>query len=426
MSPTRNQNHRAPTAALLLLAALALGCRSNPIFRTARVHSAVPRDPLPPDARAEPAPAMGTPPAALPHPVTGAVALAEAATLGNDAPRLYARFCSLCHGPEGKGYAADNAPSLVSSTFLESATPEFLAASIAQGRPGTAMGAYARAVGGPLLPAQVDALVTWLRRNAPPRISEPAVPPGGNMARGQAFFALKCQKCHGTPAQRATAVHLFNPLLLQQASDDYLVHAIRQGRPGTDMVAWRETLEPLQIADILAYLRSVAQPVAAVATPPAPPPALPWTESPVIHPKGKPADFKLKDGRLVKPEDVHRALQAKRRIVILDARPPSDWLRLHIPGSQSLPYYDMANLDKVPNDGTWVIAYCACPHHASGAVVDELRKRGYAHTAVMDEGIFAYQHKGFEVVVSKDNLPSAAPPPPPALQHGPLPLGPRP
>ncbi len=212
--------HRLALAGMIALVALGVaGCRSNPIFRTARVVSAVPRStsspdvvglPTPPPSNRPPLardPSLPPAPALLPQSATAAVALADAATLGTDAPRIYARFCRLCHGPEAKGYAADNAPSLVSSTFLESASAEFLVASIGRGRPGTAMAGYARAVGGPLDQVQLDALAAWLRRNAPPAVAEPALPTGGNAARGQAFFGIKCQKCHGTPAQRATALH---------------------------------------------------------------------------------------------------------------------------------------------------------------------------------------------------------------------------
>src|SRR3954468_14807207 len=49
---------------------------------------------------------------------------------------LYTRYCVLCHGKELTGYAADNAPSLVTRTFLESATDSFISAAIVDGRPG--------------------------------------------------------------------------------------------------------------------------------------------------------------------------------------------------------------------------------------------------------------------------------------------------
>jgi cytochrome c oxidase cbb3-type subunit 3/ubiquinol-cytochrome c reductase cytochrome c subunit len=71
----------------------------------------------------------------------------------------------------------------------------------------------------------------------------------------------------------------------------------------------------------------------------------------------------------------------------------------------------MHDLDKVPNDGTWIIAYCACPHHVSGVVMEELRKRGYSHTAVLDEGVFAWQQHGHPIVAAPGQLPIPAPPP---------------
>jgi cytochrome c oxidase cbb3-type subunit 3/ubiquinol-cytochrome c reductase cytochrome c subunit len=61
----------------------------------------------------------------------------------------YLRLCAPCHADDGTGYRADHAPSLVNPTFLESATDDFLRASIVFGRPGTSMAAYGKARGGP-------------------------------------------------------------------------------------------------------------------------------------------------------------------------------------------------------------------------------------------------------------------------------------
>lgn len=360
---------------------------------------------------AQPAP-VAAPVAPAPEPVLPAAATPVAvAAAPLDPATAYLKYCSLCHGKEREGYAADNAPSLKSLTFLQSASAQFLKSSIARGRPGTAMAAYGREFGGPLTDPEMDALTSWLRQDAPALLPIDATVAAGDPAQGQALFGQKCAECHGMPTQRATAVHLFNQVFLALASDGFLRHAIVYGRPGTDMDPWAEELKPRQIEDLIVYLRSLA--VAGAAEPPPPPagpPAEPWIASPVLNPAGKHAEFQLKDDRLVTPEAVNQALTQKRRIVIADARAPSDWARLRIPGAVSLPYYDLRNLDKIPNDGTWVIAYCACPHHASGVVVDELRKRGYKHTAVMDEGIFAFQHKGFEVVASDGGVPTPAPP----------------
>lgn len=328
--------------------------------------------------------------------------------------RAYATYCATCHGPAANGYAADNAPSLRSPTFLASATDAFLRAAIERGRPGTAMAAFGRTFGGPLPPAEVAAIVAFLRNGAlEPRELPPGRPPG-DAHRGQAIYDANCARCHGTPVQRQTAVHLANPVLLTTATDGFLRYAIEEGRPPTSMVPWKAALTPAQIDDLIGYLRSLSPsfrtPAALAPAPHGPPP--PRTGPIVLNPKGRAPNFSLKDGLYVSIDQVKQALDAKRRLVIADARAPSDWMNMHIAGAISTPYYDLHTLDDIRNDGTWVVAYCACPHHVSGLVVDELRKRGYPHTAVLDEGIFAWQHKDYPVVTAPGVAPSPAPPPP--------------
>jgi cytochrome c oxidase cbb3-type subunit 3 len=324
--------------------------------------------------------------------------------------QVYTKLCATCHGVGANGYAADNAPSLRTTTFLASASDAFLRAGVTRGRPGTAMAAYGRALGGPLGPDDVESVVAFLRVGGPPHV-EPPSRGGGVAARGKVFYDTLCQRCHGTPTQRSSAVHLANPIFLATASDAFLRFAIESGRPPTSMVPWKDTLRPQQIDDVVAYVRSLA-------VPPAPPPpvAVPWTprHGPfILNPRGRAPAFTLKEDRYVSIDDVKKALDEKRRLVIADARPPSDYQSLHVAGAISTPYYESKALDDLPKDDTWILAYCACPHHVSGQVVDELRKRGYKHTAVIDEGIFAWQHKGYPVVLAPGTLPSAAPPPAP-------------
>ena len=181
------------------------------------------------------------------------------------------------------------------------------------------------------------------------------------------------------------------------------------------MVAGVALLQPKQIDDILAYVRSLAPaPGAAQAMAAAPaPPAIPRGPI-VLNPKGRAPTFTMKEDLYVSIDQVAQALKEKRRLIIADARAPSDYQSLHITGAISTPYYEHTSLDDLPNDGTWVLAYCACPHHVSGEVVAELRKRGYKHTAVIDEGVFAWQQKGYPIVAAPGTLPPPAPPPPPA------------
>jgi cytochrome c oxidase cbb3-type subunit 3 len=331
--------------------------------------------------------------------------------------RVYGQFCATCHGVTGNGYAADNAPSLRSPTFLASASDAFLRDGIARGRPGTAMAAYGRALGGPLGPKEVSAVIAFLRQGAPQRaelsVRAASGDAQGNAKNGKVLYEALCMRCHGTPTQRSSAVHLANPVLLATASDAFLRWAVESGRPPTSMVAWKDTLRPGQIDDVVAYVRSMAVPPGAPpqASPTAGPPA-PRLGPIVLNPKGRLPEFVLKEALYVSIDDVKRALDEKRRLIIADARPPSDYESIHITGAISTPYYDPKSLDDLPKDGTWVLAYCACPHHVSGQVVEELRKRGYKHTAVIDEGIFAWQHKGYPVVAAPGLPPSPAPPPP--------------
>jgi cytochrome c oxidase cbb3-type subunit 3 len=342
---------------------------------------------------------------------------------------IYNRLCATCHGVSGNGYIADNAPSLRSPTFLASATDAFLRVAILRGRPGTAMGAYARTTGGPLDPEDADDVIAFLREHGPP-LEPPLSSRAGDVAQGQVVYEKNCQRCHGTRSQRVSAIHLANPVLLETASDGFLRRAIESGRPPTSMVPWKDALTPKQIDDVVAYVRSLATP--APPPPPAPPqlpPAAPRTGPIVINAKGRAPEFELKEDRYVSIDQVKAALDKKRRMVIVDARGPGEWSNMHIAGAISTPYYDAKALDDIPNDDkTWVLAYCACPHHLSGDVVDALRKRGYKHTAVIDEGVFAWQQKGYPVVAAPGFQPPPAPPPmpkaPPAHVPPPAPAAP--
>ncbi len=286
------------------------------------------------------------------------------------------------------------------------------------------MAGFGKSVGGPLEPAEVDALVTFIRGGAS---APPILPPNaakGDAVNGARLYAAHCETCHGTISRRGNAVHLANPMFLATASDAYLRVAVVAGRPGTPMEAWQGKLGAGEIEDVLTYVRTFAR-----AVPPPPAPGASPVPSPVVpivmNPKGKPPELDLRLGRYASVEDVARAYDDKRRFVLIDARPSSDYLRAHIPGAISVPYFDMHDLDKVPNDGTWVVSYCVCPHEESGRILEELRKRGYANTAILDEGFFVWLDKGHPVEAAEGQLPMAAPPAKP-VPFAPAPLAPPP
>jgi rhodanese-related sulfurtransferase len=187
--------------------------------------------------------------------------------------------------------------------------------------------------------------------------------------------------------------------------------AVVNGRVPTPMPAFQGKLSEQEIDDVVAWLWGFRP---AQATPPVKQTSVPADLPVVINPKGKRPKFTLREQRFVSAEQVKAALDAKQRLVIIDARAASDWVQFHIPGSISGPYHDTAQLERVPNDGTWVVAYCACPHHASGEVVDALRAKKYPNTAVLDEGILFWKDRGYPLVGE------AVPPPAPSSSVKPV------
>lgn len=354
-------------------------------------------------------PDAGPAEAGAPH----ATGVASVELASRDGAALYASLCSVCHGDDATGYKADHAPALVSATFLESASDEQLRRSIVDGRPGTSMAPYGKERGGPLGAVEVDHLVRWIRGHGPAARPLPPRPPG-DAARGAPLYAERCQRCHGDAKTRGDAVHLGNAKFLEVASNEFIGWAIRFGRPGTTMEPWLNRLSDEQIDDIVAHVRSfdsAARPELLAAPTDKDPIVLnPTGKTPSFTPRSTPCPPSAKcepDQRFVSIDQVKRALDAKQRMAIIDARPPSDWMRVHIPGAVSIPYHDLKRLPEVPNDGTWVIAYCACPHHLSGDVVDALRRRGIKRAVILDEGILEWHRRGYPVVTA----PGVEPPP---------------
>jgi cytochrome c oxidase cbb3-type subunit III len=310
------------------------------------------------------------------------------------AKELYDKYCALCHGDRGQGYQADNATQLANEEFLRTADDAFLWTAIERGRPGTPMSAFGKVDGGPLGEDEIELLVAHLRTfQTAATVALSDAPVDGSPEAARETYRAKCSACHGAKGEGGAAVSLNNPLFLGTASDAFLRHAIVNGRPGTSMPAFGSTLQPEAVDNLTALLRSWARtaPDAVRAEIP------PTFKQVVINPDGPPPQFSpLREGRYVPADELVAALRAKSRMIILDARPTSDWIKSHIPGALPVPFYDSKKMiSSLPKDGTWVIAYCGCPHAASGKVMDSLRAEGFANTAVIDEGIFVWMARGY-------------------------------
>jgi mono/diheme cytochrome c family protein len=185
-----------------------------------------------------------------------------------DGATLYAAFCSGCHGASGQGmrYAGMAPfPAIGNPDFLALASDEFLAATIEKGRPGRRMPGWADPASG-LRPNERRAIVAYVRAlgggAAPTAPAEPRRFVPRALAGGDAVYARSCAGCHGAKGQGAEGPALNNPVLLESASDRYLVETIRRGRRGTSMEGFatpsttRPVLTDAEIESVVALLRT--------------------------------------------------------------------------------------------------------------------------------------------------------------------------
>ena len=308
--------------------------------------------------------------------------------------QVYDKYCGLCHGANGEGYVADDANALSNQDFLASVSDEFIWWGIARGRPGTAMAAHAERYGGPLEDADIDDLLALIRGWQ----TEPSRPPSdkpviGDPVAGRITYALHCTECHGREGEGVSAVSLNNAEFLSLATDAQIRTAIAGGRRGTPMAAFGETLKADSIDNLVALIRSWERDVIEREAPD-------FTEFPevVINPDGPAPRFTLRDGRYVSAAQLDTAMREGARLIILDSRPPSEWLIAHIPGAVPAPFYDPESIIiQLPEDDTWIVSYCACPHLYSDKLTDALRNAGFKNTVVLDEGVRWWQHQGYPV-----------------------------
>ncbi len=90
-------------------------------------------------------------------------------------------------------------------------------------------------------------------------------PLGADAAKeGAAVFNTNCETCHGPqghgdgPAGQALDPKPRDLALLQTtAGDDFLFWRIREGKPGTSMVAWKGILTDEQIWQAISFIRTL-------------------------------------------------------------------------------------------------------------------------------------------------------------------------
>lgn len=309
----------------------------------------------------------------------------------------YEKYCVLCHGAERQGYVNDHAPSLRSKSLFESGIPHAVLRTLSYGRQGTAMGGYLDEVGGPLTLDETWDLTYWLfEQSGAKRVAMSTEAVLGDIERGELLYHQECSACHGENGEGVTAPAIGNSSALAYNSDEFIRYAIRHGREDTEMRAFSQTLSAADIDSITAFIRSRAGGWELQETVLQ---ELPTPDHYVINKDGEDPDFDLTDDIFVSAADLYKALQEKQKMMLLDTRVTSVWQTAHIEGSFTLPYYSDfdAIVTDLPKD-VMVVAYCSCPRAAAEWVVEELRQRDYAKTAVLYEGIYGWIKLGYPVM----------------------------
>ena len=309
----------------------------------------------------------------------------------------YEKYCVLCHGAERQGYVNDHAPSLRSKSLFESGIPHAVLRTLSYGRHGTAMGGYLDEVGGPMTLDETWDLTYWLfEQSGAERVAISTEAVLGDVKSGEILYHQECSACHGEHGEGVTAPAIGNASALAYNSDEFLRYAIQHGREDTEMIAFSEKLSAADIDGITAFIRSRAGGWELQETVLQ---KLPTPDQYVINKDGEDPEFELTDDMFVSSADLYKALQEKRKMMLLDTRVTSVWQTAHIEGSFTLPYYSDfdAIIVDLPKD-VMVVAYCSCPRAAAVWVVEELRKRDYEKTAVLYEGIYGWINDGYPVM----------------------------
>ena len=212
-----------------------------------------------------------------------------------EAAELYVEQCAVCHGAAGEGISATPA---LDNDGLRTADYDMLYKTIARGRYDTAMAGWHEDEGGIFNDYQIDELVALIRYVDWPQVGEMAaqrglIPPsqpvpevddaflaqvaaldtnGAQWATGYQLYAEQCTICHGVNGEGSDLAVPLNTPDVRATDADELARIIREGVPGTLMVAWKGIFADDEVEALVAFVQHWDQINAAglALTPPAP------------------------------------------------------------------------------------------------------------------------------------------------------------
>jgi len=187
----------------------------------------------------------------------------------SDAATIYSAVCAGCHGTRGQGMRYPGLPpypSLTNRDFLETASDDFILATIKHGRPSRPMLPWGTRPNG-FSDEEIRSVIAYIRSLGgnveAVEDQKPARWAAGDAKQGARTFSSNCAGCHGAMGEGGEGPALNNKVLQDNASDTFLFETIKRGRRGTVMRGFSDSspvhkaLTDREIESIISYLRSL-------------------------------------------------------------------------------------------------------------------------------------------------------------------------
>ncbi len=184
---------------------------------------------------------------------------------------LFQAHCAVCHGVDGRADTPvsrllDPRPrNFTDPVEMARVSDDRIYRAIKDGRPGTAMAQWAQV----LSEIEIGDLLDYIRsfvRSAAPGLSAEQL----SIEVGRRIYQKDCAPCHGVDGRGDTEAakaltprpgNFTDPIEMARVDDGRLYTAIKLGRPGTAMGGWGELLSPVEIVDLMRYVRSLERPL---------------------------------------------------------------------------------------------------------------------------------------------------------------------
>jgi cbb3-type cytochrome c oxidase subunit III len=186
---------------------------------------------------------------------------------------IYEKHCAFCHGVDGEAdtpvgrLLTPHPRKFADPVEMARVTVDRMYRATKEGRPGTAMPAWGQV----LSETQIGDVIEYVRTLASAQALKLSVEQL-SLKVGRRIYEKDCELCHGkdgradtdaAKALRPRPRNLADPIEMARVDDGRLYSAIKLGRRGTGMAGWGELLSPVEIIDVIRYVRRLAQPLPA-------------------------------------------------------------------------------------------------------------------------------------------------------------------